>query len=122
MVKAQTPSELKALKYDDGKEPMDLVSWPAIAGLSKVLAFGAAKYDRHNWQKGMEWGRLIGATLRHVFKFSSGEDLDPETGLSHIDHAMCNLMFLSHYIKTGVGKDDRYKHTYNLQSAPAVQK
>lgn len=62
-----------------------------------------------NWELGMDWGRLVGAALRHVFAFVRGEDIDPESGLPHIDHALCCIAFLSAYQKRGVGVDDRVK-------------
>lgn len=101
--------EMTGEKKDDGKPRLDLVSWPALQGLSQVLEFGSGKYSEDNWRGGFKWRRLIGAAMRHIMAFSDGEDLDPETGLSHIDHAQCCLMFLSEHIKCELGEDDRYK-------------
>lgn len=95
--------------FDTGKPRMDLIDWQAMMGLAQVLEFGAKKYEPNNWRRGMEWNRIAGSALRHISSFLAGEDLDRETGLSHIDHAMCCLMFLSSYVKTGVGTDDRWK-------------
>jgi hypothetical protein len=79
--------------------------------VAQVLTFGANKYADHNWRAGdgFDYSRLIGAAYRHLSSFNDGEDLDPETGYSHVDHAMCCLMFLSEQIKVGRGKDDRFK-------------
>jgi len=98
-----------AVKFDVDKPRTDLFSEPALYGLAKVLGFGAKKYAADNWRKGLEWRRCIGAAFRHLLAFSAGEDIDPESGLPHIDHAMCCLMFLSEYQKRGTGTDDRYK-------------
>lgn len=98
-----------AVKFDHGKTRHELLSDPALEGLARVLTFGATKYADDNWRKGMSWRRLIGALRRHVAAFSVGQDLDPESGLPHIDHALCCLMFLSEYQKTRTGTDDRYK-------------
>jgi hypothetical protein len=98
-----------AIKHDGEKTQYELLSEPAVEGLARVLTYGRIKYAADNWRKGMSWRRLIGAALRHLFAFMRGEDLDPESGLPHIDHAMCCLMFLSEYQKTKVGTDDRYK-------------
>lgn len=42
-----------------------------------------------------------------------GNDIDPESGLPHIDHIAANVMFLSHFQKCDTnndgGFDDRYK-------------
>lgn len=82
------------VKFDSGKPRMDLLDAYAIEQLSLVLAFGAQKYDAHNWRKGISKSRLIAAALRHLFAYLRGEDKDPETGLSHAAHAMCCCMFL----------------------------
>ena len=99
----------KGLKYDAGKDPMELLDFGALRGVSRVLGFGARKYAAHNWRGGLQYSRLLGATLRHLAAYSQGEDLDPETGLPHIDHALCELMFLSAFIHEGRTElDDRY--------------
>lgn len=61
---------------------------------------------RNNWRKGMRWSRLADAALRHLLKWASGSRVDEETGLSHLAHAMCCLMFLLNYEQTGLGEDD----------------
>jgi hypothetical protein len=96
-------------KHDSGKPQMDLLSSIAIIELSKVLTFGATKYASHNWRKGIVYSRILAATLRHIFAYMAGETLDPETGLSHIAHALCELMFLLEFEKTRPDLDDRYK-------------
>lgn len=101
----------KAQKLDDGKPPMELLDTGALEQIARVLAFGAGKYATHNWRKGMEWSRLVGATLRHILAWNDGEDVDPESGLSHLAHAACDLMFLLNYERTGVGVDNRYSPT-----------
>jgi len=63
----------------------------------------------HNWRKGIEITRLIGAALRHLFAFLRGEDNDPESGLSHIAHCSCCLMFISEIHRTKPELDDRVK-------------
>lgn len=98
------------VKHDSGKPRMELLDPLALQGLAQVLTFGASKYPGpHNWRKGFAYSRLLGAALRHIFAFMNGQDTDKESGLSHIDHALACLMFLSNHVKTGIGKDDRYK-------------
>lgn len=102
-------SKLTGRKDDQDKPRMELLSTAALTGIAEVLTFGAKKYAAHNWRGGIEYSRLIGAALRHITAFNDGEDLDPESGLSHIDHAQCCLHFLSTQIHKGTGLDDRYK-------------
>lgn len=71
-------------KHDTGKPDLSLLSPSFIFGLGAVLDFGAKKYAAHNWHKGIALSRPMAAALRHIFAFLSGEDLDPESGLSHV--------------------------------------
>lgn len=87
---------------------MDLLPPEALEQVANVLTFGAKKYDRGNWSKGIVYSRILSATLRHITKFMAGEDIDPESGLSHIAHACCNMMFLLHFIRYGKDLDDRW--------------
>lgn len=98
-----------ALKFDTEKPRMELLPTAPLVGIAEILTFGAEKYAPHNWRLGFDYSRLIGAAYRHLSAFNDGEDLDPESGKSHIDHALCCLMFLSEQIKKGTGTDDRYK-------------
>ncbi len=100
-----------AKKFDDEKVRMDLLPANALTEIAKVLTFGARKYDAWNWAKGMAWSRLIGAALRHLFAWARGEDTDPETGLSHLAHLGCCVVFLLEYEHGGLGVDDRYRLT-----------
>lgn len=98
----------KGLKFDSGKPPMELLSREWLEGTAKVLAFGAEKYAAHNWRKGIQYSRLIGAALRHITAFMDGENVDPESGLSHLHHASCCLMFLSETHERRPWMDDRW--------------
>ena len=84
----------EGLKYDSEKPKMNLLPPKAIVEISKVLTFGAEKYDAENWRKLDDLqNRYTAGALRHIFAHMDGEDLDPETNLSHLAHAMCCLLF-----------------------------
>ena len=100
---------MSGTKNDMGKPPCELLSPVAMVGTAKVLAFGAHKYAPNNWRKGLSWGRVIGAIFRHLFAFMQGEDLDSETGLPHVDHLGCEVMFLQELYRTHKNLDDRHK-------------
>jgi len=95
------------LRYDADKVRHDLLPPNAINELAKVLTFGAKKYAPNNWMKGMAWSRIIGPLKRHLNAIERGEDYDPETGLLHSAHVMCNAAFLTEYYKIFPQGDDR---------------
>jgi 5'(3')-deoxyribonucleotidase len=97
----------EGLRYDGGKISHDLLPAHAINELAKVLTFGAKKYAPNNWMKGMKWSRIIGPMKRHLNAIERGEDYDPETGLLHAAHVMCNAAFLTEYYKIHPQGDDR---------------
>lgn len=93
-----TPSRGAGLKFDSGKLRYSLIPPAALAALAKVLTFGAEKYAPNSWQT-VENGeeRYLDALFRHIEAYRSGESIDPESGLSHLAHAACNVAFLLHF-------------------------
>jgi hypothetical protein len=98
-----------ATKHDTEKPRLELLSSIALIEIAKVLTCGAKKYKEHNWRLGFKWSRLLGASLRHILAFVGGEDKDPETGLSHLAHAGCCILFLLEHEVTHKALDDRFK-------------
>lgn len=88
----------KGVKADNGKPDWSLVELKSLEGMVEVLTFGARKYAPDNWKKVPEAKkRYFAALLRHITAWQNGEIVDPESGKSHLDHAMCNLYFLKHF-------------------------
>lgn len=85
---ASTPTG--GIKYDDGKPDPTFLSWEMVQGVARVRAFGAKKYSRNNWKRGIGVLRNCGAILRHTFQFLSGETNDPESGECHLLHVICS--------------------------------
>ncbi len=85
-----------AFKDDAAKPDMTLITYDMVAPAAKILKFGEKKYGRLNYRNpnpGFE-GRLIAATLRHLLQHNSGEELDPESGETHLSHALASLMLI----------------------------
>lgn len=99
----------KGTKNDAGKPSISLIPKAALWGAARALTFGAVKYGRYNFRAGIEYSRLADACYRHVSAFMDGEDLDPESGLSHIDHALASLIMLRTMMEDKQNMDDRYK-------------
>lgn len=103
----QTRTLVEGVKLDDGKVRTDLLPPDALLEVAGVLSFGAGKYAPRNWEKGMSWGRLTAALLRHVFAWMAGTDIDTESGFHHLSHAACCALMLLALVKRGHGTDDR---------------
>lgn len=99
----------KGIKHDQEKPRLDLLPYEALEQVAKVLTFGASKYGKANWSNGIEHSRLLAAAMRHLGKYSEGENVDPESGLPHIAHATCNLVFLLWMSKNRPDLDDRWE-------------
>ena len=102
---------MEGRKDDTGKVRFDLLPPELLFAVANILTFGAKKYNDRNWEKGMSWGRVFGACMRHMWAWWSGEKADKETGYSHLWHAGCCIAFLIAYEARGVGEDDRNKET-----------
>ena len=83
-------------KFDSGKLEYGLLPAHALDEVVQVLTVGAKKYDRDNWRY-VDDGprRYFDAAQRHLWAYKRGELTDPETGISHIAHAICSLMFIA---------------------------
>lgn len=79
------------------------------AEFGRVYAKGAEKYDRDNWTKGYAWSLSYDAMRRHLRLWWGGEELDDETGLSHLAHAAWHCATLFTFLDEGLGTDDRRK-------------
>jgi hypothetical protein len=101
----------EGLRFDEGKNRLDLLPPFAINEFAKVMTAGAIKYAEKNWEKGMSWSKVIASAKRHLQAIESGEDFDAETGLLHAAHLMCNAAFLTEYYKIHPMGDDR-AHSY----------
>lgn len=89
------------------KPPLAYVPLRALWETGKVMGLGAEKYTPYNWAGGIRYTRLISAAMRHIVQFACGDDLDEETGISHIIHAICSLMMLHEMYLDRPDLDDR---------------
>ena len=87
------------MKNDLDKPRVSLIEPQFILGLADVLTFGAKKYEADNWKKmtASDIPRVKDSLLRHTLAYLSGEQLDPESGLPHLYHMTCNIMFLDYF-------------------------
>lgn len=84
-------------RFNDDKPEYHLIPLFALAGTAQVLMYGKKKYTAWDWAKGMPWSVCFDCALRHLTAWQRGEENDPESGLPHLDHALCNLIMLAAY-------------------------
>lgn len=106
-----------AARFNTGKPAFDLVPLSALADCARVFDYGRAKYAEWNWAKGQPWSVPFACLMRHMAAWQAGEDVDPESGLPHLGHAMANLVMLSTFARTYREGDDRTE--WLRQPAPA---
>jgi len=95
---------IEGVKHDAGKPRHSLLPMGVLSHVIDVLEFGAKKYGDHNWvHVTMERGRAAyyDAAMRHLEAWWQGESEDPESGLPHLAHAICCLMFLQWHEDNG---------------------
>lgn len=82
-------------KFDQDKPRYHLMPRLAEQEVVAVLTYGAMKYDEHNWRKVSPLNaRYYSAARRHMQAFLNGERCDPESGLHHLAHAACCVLFM----------------------------
>jgi hypothetical protein len=84
---------MAGIKHDHMKRDFTLLPWDSVEEIVKVLEFGAAKYARDNWKK-VEADRYVKAAFRHLVAYSQGEQNDKESGMPHLAHLGCCVLFL----------------------------
>jgi hypothetical protein len=91
-------------KFDGGKPQYGLLPPLALRATVDVLTFGAEKYEPDNWKNVPDSKRrYFDAMQRHLWSYKEGEQIDPESGMHHLAHAMCCLMFLyEHDVKYSI--------------------
>lgn len=84
----------QTVKADGGKPRPTLVPASLIYAVTAIREYGCKKYkDPENWRK-VEPQRYRDALYRHWLAYLSGEKVDPESGLPHLWHLVCNAAFL----------------------------
>lgn len=113
------PTDGKGLRYDDGKNRLELIPPEWEWELGEVLTAGAIKYAERNWERGMKWSKCVGPLKRHLNKWLRGEMLDigtpeqPGTRRHHMAMVAWNALVLMTYELRGIGEDDLGRADHN---------
>ena len=104
VVKDTNPKDAVGTK----KPPFSTVSGPVFAEVGVGMLEGARKYGRHNYRvSGVRASVYYDAALRHLTSWFEGEDVDPDSGLSHVTKAICSLVVLRDAVIHDQLVDDR---------------
>ncbi len=105
---------MKFTKYDGAKSRMDLLPAKALEMVGFVLRHGAREYAPHNWRKCKNPEKYLAAALRHIFKHLDDNFTDRDSGLLHLAHAACSVLFaLDLFVKMGENnKMERKQFSY----------
>jgi hypothetical protein len=99
-MKKSSSHPMPGLKHDQGKPCWNFLPWEEVREIVKVLTYGAQKYPPNNWQRVKDpRARYFSALMRHLTAWWGGEEPDFESGLSHLAHAGCCLLFLMWHTK-----------------------
>jgi hypothetical protein len=92
------------------KVPISTVSATVMSEVGLAMAEGALKYGRHNYRTaGVKASVYVDAAWRHLFLkwWDMGQDIDAESGLSHVTKAIASLVVLRDSMIKGNWVDDR---------------
>jgi hypothetical protein len=107
----EAPKTDTPFRANAGKVRLSLIPIVAKEWWARVLMFGAVKYSAHGWRRNAHkarWSETAESLERHLDSWKKGEDIDPESGLPHMAHIMCNASFMLEHWESGQGVDDRW--------------
>lgn len=103
--KATNPKDIVGSK----KLSFAVLPWRVLTNVALAMLEGALKYGRQNYRAaGVRASVYFDAVVgRHLTSWWEGEDIDPDSGLSHIDKAIAGLMVMRDSMLQGNFEDDR---------------
>jgi len=110
-------TDTQAKRFNAGKAEISQVPTSLIKATAEVMMFGATKYGKNNWKKGMPLTSIYDSLQRHLMAWLDGENLDSESGLNHLGHAACNLAFLIE-----ISKDPKWDDRDKAQQRAMLEK
>lgn len=98
------------------KTQLHLLPPVAMAEAAKAHQQGAEKYGPFNWRKtNVCTSTYISAIMRHLDLWRDGEDLAPDSGVSHLGHIIASANILLDAANCGTLVDDRAKMPYKTK-------
>jgi hypothetical protein len=92
------------------KAPLHLIPPAALLAVAGVMGLGAKKYGAYNWrQHAVSASVYQAAAMRHLLAWWGGEEVDPESGESHLAHAIACCAIVLDAAAVAKLNDDRPK-------------
>jgi len=102
--KATNPKDAVGIR----KAPLSTVPSGVMAEVGVAMLEGARKYGRHNYRiAGVRASVYYDALMRHMLAWWEGEDVDPDSNLSHVTKAITTLVVLRDAMMQDMLTDDR---------------
>lgn len=99
-----------------------------IFDVGNAMLEGACKYGRHNYRGvGARASTYYDASMGHIADWWEGEDIDPDSGLSHITKAIASLVVLRDVMLQDMLVDDRpprskvFKRDFSDEAARIIE-
>lgn len=106
----------------NSKPQLSLIPPEVLAGVARVFEYGARAHGLNNYRTQGKVRTYMDAALRHqVAVLTEGEkDIDPDSNLHHLDHAIANLMIARLYLMQGKKEydDNRFKVEHGRPKNP----
>ena len=106
---SKTPAENPKTRAGAKKPAMlSVIPSASLLHLGEVMKLGAEKYGPFNWRETpVPAETYVDAAMRHLLSWQDGEDLDPESGMSHLAHIMACCAILIDAKENGMLDDNR---------------
>ena len=125
--KETNPKDVIGMK----KAPISTLSCAVLFEMGLGMLEGARKYGRHNYRAmGVSATVYYDAAMGHLMDWFEGEDIDLDSGLSHVTKALTALLVLRDSMLCGNWVDDRplrnpkklYKKSFNSKAKAIIEK
>lgn len=105
----------RGLRYDTGKNRLDLIPAEWEWELGQAFTYGTTKYPDRNWELGMDHSKVLGPLRRHLNRYLRGEQIDKGSGCHHLALVAWNALALMSYDLRGIGNDNLHRKDYSLK-------
>lgn len=113
------------------KVPLSVLPAQVLLEVGLALMEGDRKYGASNYRVvGVRESVYYDACMRHLMAFHEGQDIDPDSGLSHITKAIAGLIVLRDAMLNNLCTDDRppkvanqnFVQDYNAKAKQLIEK